>query len=123
MAADEDTDAEIQVKLGSGMQSCEVPVKPSKSQKSSLRKKCQGKKNKGLSPKYVFHGRWKREKRKTKQGRGNSLVVQGLRLQVPNAGSLGSIPGQGTRTCMPQLRLSKAKLKGEGEHMETEKTE
>ena len=51
MAADEDTDAEIQVKLGSGMQSCEVPVKPSKSQKSSLRKKCQGKKNKGLSPK------------------------------------------------------------------------
>ena len=120
---DEDTDPEIQVKLGSGMQSCEVPVKPSKSQKSSLRKKCQGKKNKGLSPKYVFHGRWKREKRKTNWGRGTSLVVQGLRLQVPNAGSLGSIPGQGTRACMPQLRLSKAKLKGEGEHMETEKTE
>ena len=66
VAAAEDTDPEIQGKLGSGMQSCELPVKPSKSQKSSLRKKCQGKKNKGLSPKYVFHGRWKSEKKKDK---------------------------------------------------------
>ena len=48
VAAAEDTDPEIQGKLGSGMQSCELPVKPSKSQKSSLRKTCQGKKNKGL---------------------------------------------------------------------------
>ena len=33
---------------------------------------------------------------------GTSLVVQWLRLHVPNAGSLGSIPGQGTRSHMPQ---------------------
>ena len=64
VAAAEDTDPEIPGKLGgSGMQSCELPVKPSKSQKSSFRKKCQGKENKGLSPKYVFHGRWKKKKR------------------------------------------------------------
>ncbi|TEA34838.1 hypothetical protein DBR06_SOUSAS4310016, partial [Sousa chinensis] len=33
-----------------------------------------------------------------------SLVVQWLRLCAPNAGNPGSIPGQGTRTRMPQLR-------------------
>ena len=31
---------------------------------------------------------------------GTSLVVQGLRLRAPNAGGLGSIPGQGTRSHM-----------------------
>ena len=31
------------------------------------------------------------------------LVVQWLRLHTPNAGGLGSIPGQGTRSHMPQL--------------------
>ena len=36
---------------------------------------------------------------------GNSLVVQWLGLRAPNAGGLGSIPGQGTRSPMPQLRL------------------
>ncbi|TEA11762.1 hypothetical protein DBR06_SOUSAS6910255, partial [Sousa chinensis] len=30
-----------------------------------------------------------------------SLVVQRLRLHVPNAGGLGLIPGQGTRSHMP----------------------
>ena len=30
-------------------------------------------------------------------GRGTSLVVQWLRLRVPNAGGVGSIPGQGTK--------------------------
>ena len=30
-------------------------------------------------------------------GRGTSLVVQSLRLRVPNAGGVGSIPGQGTK--------------------------
>ena len=35
----------------------------------------------------------------------DSLVVQRLRLCVPNAGGLGSIPGQGTRSHMPQLRV------------------
>ena len=31
---------------------------------------------------------------------GTSLVVQWVRLHAPNAGGLGSIPGQGTRSCM-----------------------
>ncbi|TEA34796.1 hypothetical protein DBR06_SOUSAS11910019, partial [Sousa chinensis] len=34
-----------------------------------------------------------------------SLVVQWLGLHAPNAGGLGSIPGQGTRSHMPQLRV------------------
>ena len=34
---------------------------------------------------------------------GTSLVVQSPRLHAPNAGDLGSIPGQGTRSHMPQL--------------------
>ena len=35
---------------------------------------------------------------------GTSLVVQWLRLHAPNAGGLGSIPGQGTGSHMPQLK-------------------
>ena len=35
---------------------------------------------------------------------GTSLVVQWLRLRASNAGGLGSIPGQGTRSHVPQLR-------------------
>ena len=31
---------------------------------------------------------------------GTSLVVQWVRLHTPNAGGLGSIPGQGTRSHM-----------------------
>ena len=31
---------------------------------------------------------------------GTSLVAQWLKLHAPNAGSPGSIPGQGTRSCM-----------------------
>ena len=34
------------------------------------------------------------------------LTVQWLRLRVPNAGDLGSIPGQGARFHMPQLKSS-----------------
>ena len=62
---------------------------------------------------------------KTKEGEGTSLVVQWLKRHVPNAGSPGSIPGQGTRSCMPQLdpwcpnsdpaQLKKKKGKGEVE--------
>ena len=44
------------------------------------------------------------------------MVVQWLRLRALNAGGLGSIPGQETRThmtqlrvCIPQLRPSAAK--------------
>ena len=40
---------------------------------------------------------------------GTSLVAQWLRLQAPNAGGLGLIPGQGTRSRMPQLRPGAAK--------------
>ena len=42
---------------------------------------------------------------------GTSLVVQWLRLCAPNSGGLGSIPGQGARSHMQQLRPSAAKLK------------
>ena len=35
---------------------------------------------------------------------GTSLVVQWLRLCTSNAGGPGSIPGQGTRSYMLQLR-------------------
>ena len=38
-----------------------------------------------------------------KEDLGFSLVVQWLRLHTPNAGGLGSIPGQGTRPHMVQL--------------------
>ena len=41
--------------------------------------------------------------------RRTSLVVQWLRLHTSNAGCQDSIPGQGTRSHMPQLRLSIAK--------------
>ena len=36
---------------------------------------------------------------------GTSLVVQWLRLHTPNVGDPGPIPGQGTRSHMPQQRL------------------
>ena len=42
---------------------------------------------------------------------GTSLVVQWLRLHAPNAGGLGSIPGQGTRSCMLHLRVLIPQLK------------
>ena len=35
---------------------------------------------------------------------GTFLVLQWLRLRAPNAGGPGSIPGQGNRFCMPQLK-------------------
>ena len=43
-----------------------------------------------------------------------SLVVQGLRFQTPNAGGLGSIQGQGTRSHMPQLKILCAATKTHG---------
>ena len=42
---------------------------------------------------------------------GTSLVVQWLRLHAPNTGDPGSIPGQGTRPHMLQLRVCKPQLK------------
>ena len=40
---------------------------------------------------------------------GTSHVAQWLRLWAPNAGGLASIPGRGTRSRMPQLKLSAVK--------------
>ena len=42
---------------------------------------------------------------------GTSLVVQQLRLCAPNAGGPGSIPGQGTRSHMLQLKVLHATTK------------
>ena len=50
-----------------------------------------------------------RAKTKSKQVGWTSLVVRWLRLGAPNVGGLGSIPGQGTRYHMPQLRPGEAK--------------
>ena len=36
---------------------------------------------------------------------GTSLVVQWLKLHSPNAGGPDSIPGQGIRSHMPQLKI------------------
>jgi len=47
------------------------------------------------------------QEEKTKTG-GTSLVVQWLRYRAPKAGGLGSIPDQGTRSLMPQLKISHA---------------
>ena len=45
------------------------------------------------------------------QDPGISLLVQWLRLPVPHPGGLGSIPGQGTRSLMLQLRVCMLQLK------------
>ena len=42
---------------------------------------------------------------------GTSLVVKWLRLHAPNAGGLGSSPGQGTRSCILQPRAHMLQLK------------
>ncbi|TEA28876.1 hypothetical protein DBR06_SOUSAS4010093, partial [Sousa chinensis] len=39
------------------------------------------------------------------------MVVQWLRLCTPYVGGPGSIPGQGTRSHMPQLRVCMLQLK------------
>ena len=43
--------------------------------------------------------------------KGASLVVQWLRLQAPNAGGPGSIPEHGTRSYMPQVRVTMPQIK------------
>ena len=42
---------------------------------------------------------------------GTSLVVQWLRFQAPNAGGLGLIPGQATRSHILQLKILHAVTK------------
>ena len=43
-----------------------------------------------------------------KSGHGTYMVVQWLRLHTPNAGDPGSIPNQGTRSHMLQLKILNA---------------
>ena len=38
-------------------------------------------------------------------------MVQWLRCCAPNAGGPGSIPGQGTRSCLPQLKILHTAMK------------
>ncbi|TEA35059.1 hypothetical protein DBR06_SOUSAS33710015, partial [Sousa chinensis] len=40
-----------------------------------------------------------------------SLVAQWLGRHAPNAGGPGSVPGQGTRSHMPQLRVPMPQLR------------
>ena len=42
---------------------------------------------------------------------GTSLVVQWLRLHILNARDLGSVPGQGTTSCLLQLKILHAAIK------------
>ena len=56
---------------------------------------------------FLLHCGWKLKP----TGLGASLAVQGLRLQAPVAGGLGSIPGQGTRPHRPQLKIPHAASK------------
>ena len=42
---------------------------------------------------------------------GNSLMAQWLRIWAPNAGGPHLIPGQGTRSSMPQLKIPRVVTK------------
>ena len=42
---------------------------------------------------------------------GTSMVVQWLRLRIPNAGGLGLVPGQETRSHIPKRRSLVWKLR------------
>jgi len=46
------------------------------------------------------------------------LVVQWLRLHAPNGGGPSLIPGQGTRSHIPQLRVHTMQLKDPAFHKE-----
>ena len=50
-------------------------------------------------------------KKQVKTTRGTSLVVQWLRCHIPNVRGLGSIPVQGTRSHMLQLRVYMPQLR------------
>ena len=43
--------------------------------------------------------------------RGTAMVVQWVKLPAPNSGSPSLIPGQGTRSHMPQLKILHAAMK------------
>ena len=52
-------------------------------------------------------------------GRGTALVVQWLRLHIPNGGDPGSIPGQGTGSHMLQLKIPHAAKRLKVSHAKT----
>ena len=64
--------------------------------------------------KYIYSGRIKKKKNTwfvwtvIKRCLGTSLVVHQLRLRAPDAGGLDLIPGQGTRSHIPPLKILKA---------------
>ena len=65
----------------------------------------------GSSAHGIFQARVLSQMRKMKfkeVKEGTSLVVQWLRLRDPNAGGLGSIPGQGTRSHILRLKILNA---------------
>ena len=43
--------------------------------------------------------------------RGTTMVVQWVKLPAPNSGGPSLIPGQGTRSHMPQLKILHAAMK------------
>ena len=61
--------------------------------------------------KLIYINKKKKRERASERNLGTSLVVQWLRFHAPEAGGLGSISGQGTRSCMPQLRVCRPQLK------------
>ena len=53
-----------------------------------------------------------------KQSRmGTPLVAQWLRLLTSNAGGLGLVPGQGTRSHVPQLKIPHVAIKTQRIHI------
>ena len=65
-------------------------------------KNTKNKKHKQTTPNLLFTNKPKQVKQEKDEE--TSLVVPWLRFRAPNAGGLASIPGQGVRACMPQLR-------------------
>ena len=65
--------------------------------------------------KIIYSGRIKKKKRFVctviKRCPGTSLVAHQLRLHALDAGGLDLIPGQGTRSHIPQLKIPRAVTK------------
>ena len=61
----------------------------------------------------------KKQNNPVKNGQGTSLVVQWVRLCAPNAGCLGSIPGQGTKSCVHATTKKKSSVATESLHAAT----
>ena len=66
-----------------------------------------------------IRGERQRAKVLVKNSCGTSLVVQWLRLCATNAGDQGSIPGQGTRSHILQLKIPSAKTKTQCHQIKT----